>query len=134
MQRFGIEEHQLVKAVLTTENSGENKVRQEVEKIAAWISSETKRNEFKRKLSLIDAKRFPSPNLRWHLGIRSSSEPMDIMMRIYQSLKSMNFEWQTINPYHIIVRPKISDTEETSKVNIIGGTFCNFLYLLNVLG
>jgi len=40
------------------------------------------------------------------LGVRSINEPADIMLKVYQVLKDRDFEWHTISPYHLIVRPK----------------------------
>lgn len=104
-----------MEAVLTKGTNGTfggSSIRQEVEKIAAWIFSETGRNRVKQELSQIDAKRFPSPKLRWHLGIRSSSKPADIMLRVYEALKEMNFEWHVVSPYQLIVRPKFDEGNE----------------------
>lgn len=92
--------------MLKKRNSGENKIRHEVEKIAAWISSESKRNHSQYKKSLINAEKFPAaPKLRWHLGVRSFSDPVDIMMKIFGALKILNFEWHSISPYHLVIRP-----------------------------
>lgn len=39
-------------------------------------------------------------------GIRSQSRPEDIMYEVFRAMKSLDFEWRTINPYHVIVRKK----------------------------
>lgn len=113
LQRLGIEEDEVLKAILAKEDSSE--IRKEVEKIVAWISFETGRNSFKHKspLASINVGKFPS----WYLGIRSSNNPVEIMFGIYQTLKEMNFEWQKISPYNLIVRPK-STEESVEKVSM----------------
>lgn len=34
------------------------------------------------------------PKTRWHFGIRSKSPPMEVMLEIYRTLKSMGMEWR----------------------------------------
>lgn len=118
-----MEEHEIMKAVLTKGDSEESSIRQEVEKIAEWISSESGRIRVTQKLSQIDAKRFPSPDLRWHLGIRSYSKAGDIMLRVYQALKDMNFEWHAISLYQVIVRPKLDEAAD-AKVKFDCSYYC----------
>ncbi|MCL4126527.1 UNVERIFIED_CONTAM: hypothetical protein GTU68_010785 [Idotea baltica] len=48
----------------------------------------------------------PVKRAKWHLGIRSQSEPKDIMSEVYKAMKVLNFEWQVINPYYVKVRRK----------------------------
>ncbi|KRX91901.1 5'-AMP-activated protein kinase catalytic subunit alpha-2 [Trichinella pseudospiralis] len=43
---------------------------------------------------------------RWHLGVRSSEPPEVIMIQLFHTMKSLNFEWRIINPFHVIVRRK----------------------------
>ncbi|KRX24724.1 5'-AMP-activated protein kinase catalytic subunit alpha-2 [Trichinella nelsoni] len=43
---------------------------------------------------------------RLYLGLRWSDKPENIMMQLLHLLKSLNFEWRMINPYHVIVRRK----------------------------
>lgn len=31
---------------------------------------------------------------RWHFGIRSRSEPMEVMLEIYRTLKALKMEWR----------------------------------------
>ncbi|CEF67670.1 5'-AMP-activated protein kinase catalytic subunit alpha-1 [Strongyloides ratti] len=53
-----------------------------------------------------------SPNVKrakWHLGIRSQSKPDEIMSEVFKAMKSLNFEWKLLNPFHVIVRKKPSD-------------------------
>ncbi|KRZ74435.1 5'-AMP-activated protein kinase catalytic subunit alpha-2 [Trichinella papuae] len=52
---------------------------------------------------------YKSPHLngeRWHLGVRSEDPPEVIMMQLFHTMKSLNFEWRIINPFHVIVRRK----------------------------
>jgi len=46
----------------------------------------------------------PIKRAKWHLGIRSQSKPQDIMNEVYRAMKSLNFEWKVVNPYHVLVR------------------------------
>ncbi|KRZ50549.1 5'-AMP-activated protein kinase catalytic subunit alpha-2 [Trichinella nativa] len=43
---------------------------------------------------------------RLYLGLRWSDKPENIMVQLLHLLKSLNFEWRMINPYHVIVRRK----------------------------
>jgi 5'-AMP-activated protein kinase catalytic alpha subunit len=43
---------------------------------------------------------------KWHLGIRSQSKPHDIMNEVYRAMKTLDFEWKTVNTYHVRVRRK----------------------------
>eukprot|EP00096_Caligus_rogercresseyi_P008942 TRINITY_DN2936_c0_g1_i1.p1 TRINITY_DN2936_c0_g1~~TRINITY_DN2936_c0_g1_i1.p1 ORF type:complete len:565 (+),score=124.86 TRINITY_DN2936_c0_g1_i1:313-2007(+) len=46
----------------------------------------------------------PIKRAKWHLGIRSQSKPQDIMNEVYKAMKTLNYEWKVINPYHVHVR------------------------------
>ncbi|KAB7498996.1 5'-AMP-activated protein kinase catalytic subunit alpha-2 [Armadillidium nasatum] len=48
----------------------------------------------------------PVKRAKWHLGIRSQSEPKDIMSEVYKAMKVLNFEWKVMNPYYVKVRRK----------------------------
>jgi len=48
----------------------------------------------------------PIKRSKWHLGIRSQSKPHDIMSEVYRAMKTLDFEWKVINPYHVQVRRK----------------------------
>uniref|UniRef100_A0A0M3HST6 AdenylateSensor domain-containing protein n=1 Tax=Ascaris lumbricoides TaxID=6252 RepID=A0A0M3HST6_ASCLU len=43
---------------------------------------------------------------KWHLGIRSQSRPEDIMYEVFRAMKTLDFEWKVLNPYHVIVRKR----------------------------
>ncbi|CAK9302482.1 unnamed protein product [Gordionus sp. m RMFG-2023] len=43
---------------------------------------------------------------KWHLGIRSQSKPHDIMNEVFKAMKSLDFEWKIVNPFHLYVRRK----------------------------
>ncbi|KAF8386797.1 aak-2 [Pristionchus pacificus] len=50
-----------------------------------------------------------SPHIKrakWHLGIRSQSRPEDIMFEVFRAMKTLDFEWKILNPYHVIVRKR----------------------------
>lgn len=46
----------------------------------------------------------PLKRPKWHLGIRSTSQPQDVMLEVFRAMKSLNYEWKILNPYHIRVR------------------------------
>jgi 5'-AMP-activated protein kinase catalytic alpha subunit len=46
----------------------------------------------------------PIKRAKWHLGIRSQSKPQDIMNEVYRAMKTLDYEWKVINPYHVQVR------------------------------
>merc|ERR1719190_223641 len=48
----------------------------------------------------------PIKRAKWHLWIRSQSKPQDIMNEVYRAMKTLNFEWKVVNPYHVLVRRK----------------------------
>ncbi|KAF8381584.1 hypothetical protein PRIPAC_70726 [Pristionchus pacificus] len=43
---------------------------------------------------------------KWHLGIRSQSRPADVMLHVFSVMKSLDFEWKILNPYHVVVRKR----------------------------
>ncbi|CAE6446506.1 unnamed protein product [Rhizoctonia solani] len=43
---------------------------------------------------------------RWHFGIRSRSPPMEVMLEIYQTLKTLGMEWREKPGLNIIGRPE----------------------------
>ena len=49
----------------------------------------------------------PIKRSKWHLGIRSQSKPHDIMSEVYRAMKTLDFEWKVINPYHVQVRDAV---------------------------
>ena len=48
---------------------------------------------------------------RWHLGIQSQSHPLDIMVGIFYKMKTLNFYWKTISPYHVLVKYDLPNKE-----------------------
>lgn len=48
-------------------------------------------------------------------GIRSQSRPEDIMYEVYRAMKTLDFEWKVLNPYHVIVRRKSANGNEVGK-------------------
>merc|ERR1719221_1272822 len=53
----------------------------------------------------------PIKRSKWHLGIRSQSKPHDIMSEVYRAMKTLDFEWKVINPYHVQVRRNPSNAK-----------------------
>nr|AFP95930.1 protein kinase AMP-activated alpha-catalytic subunit-like protein [Crassostrea gigas] len=43
---------------------------------------------------------------KWHLGIRSQSKPLDIMHEVFRAMKTLDYEWKIVTPYHVRVRRK----------------------------
>lgn len=54
----------------------------------------------------------PIKRAKWHLGIRSQSRPQDIMNEVYRAMKTLDYEWKVINPYHVHVRRRRSQMSE----------------------
>ena len=48
---------------------------------------------------------------RWHLGIRSQSRPQDIMSEIFRKMKSLNYSWKVITPYHVLAKYDLPNKE-----------------------
>lgn len=55
---------------------------------------------------------------KWHLGIRSQSKPHDIMNEVYRAMKSLDFEWKIINPYHVRVRRRNPTAGALAKMSL----------------
>ncbi|XP_061191395.1 5'-AMP-activated protein kinase catalytic subunit alpha-2-like isoform X8 [Saccostrea echinata] len=55
---------------------------------------------------------------KWHLGIRSQSKPLDIMHEVYRAMKTLDYEWKIVNPYHVRVRRKNPVTGRHSKMSL----------------
>jgi carbon catabolite-derepressing protein kinase len=47
--------------------------------------------------------------IRWHFGIRSRSEPLEVMLEIYRTLKTLGFEWKEKEPERRIVMEDYGD-------------------------
>ncbi|XP_021351298.1 5'-AMP-activated protein kinase catalytic subunit alpha-2-like isoform X2 [Mizuhopecten yessoensis] len=60
----------------------------------------------------------PSKKAKWHLGIRSQSKPQDIMHEVFRAMKTLDYEWKTVNPYHVKVRRKNPGSCRYSKMNL----------------
>ena len=37
---------------------------------------------------------------RWHLGMRSQNPPDKVMTEVYRAMRSLNFQWKVVTPYH----------------------------------
>ncbi|XP_021967995.1 5'-AMP-activated protein kinase catalytic subunit alpha-2 isoform X2 [Folsomia candida] len=55
---------------------------------------------------------------KWHLGIRSQSKPHDIMNEVYRAMKTLDFEWKIVNPYHVRVRRKSANNTKHAKMSL----------------
>lgn len=47
--------------------------------------------------------------IRWHFGIRSRSEPLEVMLEIYRTLETLGFEWKEKEPERRIVMEDYGD-------------------------
>ncbi|KNC77421.1 hypothetical protein SARC_10115, partial [Sphaeroforma arctica JP610] len=55
---------------------------------------------------------------RWHLGIRSRSQPYDVMSEVYRAMKSVDLSWKVVNSYHVITRKTHPVTKQELKVSL----------------
>merc|ERR1712111_325549 len=60
----------------------------------------------------------PIKRAKWHLGIRSQSKPQDIMNEVYRAMKTLNFEWKVVNPYHVPVRRRNNVAKHFVKMSL----------------
>lgn len=56
--------------------------------------------------------------IRWHFGIRSRSEPLEVMLEIYRTLKTLGFEWKHKEPEKTI---NMQDYDDFANEFIGGG-------------
>ncbi|ODM88375.1 5'-AMP-activated protein kinase catalytic subunit alpha-2 [Orchesella cincta] len=54
---------------------------------------------------------------KWHLGLRSQSKPQDIMSEVFKAMKTLDYVWKIVNPYHVRVRRKNSP-EDGGKLSL----------------
>ncbi|XP_022318992.2 5'-AMP-activated protein kinase catalytic subunit alpha-2-like isoform X5 [Crassostrea virginica] len=59
-----------------------------------------------------------SKKAKWHLGIRSQSKPLDIMHEVFRAMKTLDYEWKIVTPYHVRVRRKNPVTGRFSKMSL----------------
>ncbi|XP_056017252.1 5'-AMP-activated protein kinase catalytic subunit alpha-2-like isoform X29 [Ostrea edulis] len=59
-----------------------------------------------------------SKKAKWHLGIRSQSKPLDIMHEVFRAMKTLDYEWKIVTPYHVRVRRKNPVTGRYSKMSL----------------
>eukprot|EP01134_Creolimax_fragrantissima_P001733 CFRG1733T1 len=55
---------------------------------------------------------------RWHLGIRSRSQPYDVMSEVFRAMQSVDLSWKVVNPYHVITRKTHPVTNQELKVSL----------------
>ena len=65
--------------------------------------------------------------IRWHFGIRSRSEPLEVMLEIYRTLKTLGFEWKEKDPEKKIHMDEYDNdfgevNEENGKESGLSGT------------
>lgn len=60
----------------------------------------------------------PMKRAKWHLGIRSQSKPNDIMNEVYRAMKALDFEWKSVNAFHIRCRKRNSVTGRVNKMTL----------------
>ncbi|XP_072023614.1 5'-AMP-activated protein kinase catalytic subunit alpha-2-like isoform X3 [Amphiura filiformis] len=73
----------------------------------------------------------PVKRSKWHLGIRSQSRPHDIMGEVYRAMKTLNYDWKVVNPFHIQVRRMNSLQGVASKMSLQLYQVDNKSYLLD---
>eukprot|EP00842_Homolaphlyctis_polyrhiza_P002154 jgi/Hompol1/293/HPOL_005275-RA len=49
----------------------------------------------------VDDHRRSKARSRWHYGIRSKSDPLDIMLEIYRAVGNVGMKWKTLDPFKI---------------------------------
>jgi len=69
-------------------------------------------------LVLIERKNVPLKKAKWHLGIRSQSKPHDIMQEVYRAMKTLGYDWKTVNNFHVRVRRKNPVTGKFVKMSL----------------
>jgi 5'-AMP-activated protein kinase catalytic alpha subunit len=69
-------------------------------------------------LVLIERKNVPLKKAKWHLGIRSQSKPQDIMQEVYRAMKTLGYDWKTVNNFHVRVRRKNPVTGKYVKMSL----------------
>ncbi|EDO36169.1 predicted protein [Nematostella vectensis] len=55
---------------------------------------------------------------KWHLGIRSQSEPNDIMSEVYRAMVTLGYEWKVVNPFHLRIKGINKVTGKCSKIGL----------------
>nr|KAJ3410626.1 Protein kinase [Polyrhizophydium stewartii] len=48
-----------------------------------------------------DSRRSGKTRSRWHYGIRSRSDPLDIMLEIYRAVGNVHMRWKTVDPFKL---------------------------------
>lgn len=73
----------------------------------------------------------PVKRAKWHLGIRSQSKPSDIMNEVFRAMKALDFEWKTVNAYHLRVRKFNLVSQRHTKISLQLYQVDNKSYLLD---
>ncbi|ESO03285.1 hypothetical protein HELRODRAFT_112211 [Helobdella robusta] len=67
---------------------------------------------------IVEKKGMHVKKAKWHLGIRSQSKPMDIMHEVYRAMKSLGYDWKTVNNFHIRARKKNPINDKYIKMSL----------------
>lgn len=68
--------------------------------------------------ALVERKNAQLKKAKWHLGIRSQSKPHDIMQEVYRAMRTLGYEWKTVNNFHVRVRKKNPVTGKFVKMSL----------------
>ena len=69
-------------------------------------------------VAVVDKKNVAVKKAKWHLGIRSQSKPQDIMQEVYRAMKTLGYDWKSVNNFHIRVRRKNPVSEKFVKMSL----------------
>lgn len=113
-ENFGVKEKDVYDAVMSDEINNKLSLGYHIINYNKLIEAERLRSEnLSQDILKLTKKKIIFPQTeddikftKWHLGISSQSNPYSIMTKVFEAMKSQNFEWKVINPFHIIVRLK----------------------------
>jgi hypothetical protein len=79
-----------------------SKLKTQMEKLSQKNSSIQILSSSVSKVSLeSQAPKSAKPRAKWHYGIRSRSDPLDVMLELYRAIQSVGMTWKTIDTFHI---------------------------------
>ncbi|KAJ2842001.1 Protein kinase, partial [Coemansia erecta] len=61
-------------------------------------------------------KRAKLTRTRWHFGIRSRSQPADVMAEVYRALRQLKMTWKHFNPYHLRAKYVVPSGSELAQL------------------
>ncbi|XP_022087358.1 5'-AMP-activated protein kinase catalytic subunit alpha-2-like [Acanthaster planci] len=112
------------------EGSGMPPIKAHPEKLPQMVSNINDHLDVKSSLEL-SRRVTPVKRSKWHLGIRSQSRPLDIMGEVYRAMKTLNYDWKVVNPYHVYVRRRNMVTGSVFKMSLQLYQVDNKSYLLD---